>query len=157
MGWTQSEFEKKHPLLARSLYVVEASSFSHECLRKDHCKELNNDSQYPKMKWELDSHGETVLVLGHVDGHPVEVAARVDRLDGVPVCFYHGSSRVVDHQMLEKFFDEVLPGVGQTDAMNFGHLFGQIDKLLPIALAREEAEALEASVKLSAAARRRGL
>lgn len=47
--------------------------------------------------------------VGYIGEHPVVVAAYFARIEGKLVAFYHPTSRMVDHELVEKWVDETFP------------------------------------------------
>lgn len=118
------KFEK---LLKETEYVVEATSAETFFLWERHAADHKMfETPYPKCKWEQlpTGYAETI---GTVKGHPVCVCCMWNRIDGHLVMFYEVTSRMVDHDMVEKWLEKKCNPQWQgcrayCDANNFGHV-----------------------------------
>lgn len=79
--------------------------------------------------WEQVSMGRW-LTIGEVDGRPVAVSINYAILNGKKIMFYEGTSKLVDHQMIEEWIqhyalDAIRYDKGsrwaQCNSMNFHH------------------------------------
>ena len=66
--------------------------------------------------------------IGELDGRPIVVSLSWSYVGDMLVCFYHGCSQLVDHQMIEEFLDETFPNTPRTDAANFHHVLQAVDQ-----------------------------
>ena len=81
--------------------VVEATRFEHHALWR-----LNDlDGRH---KWESATAG-LGEIIGKVGKMPVAISLNVDVIDGHRILFYHATSQVVDHRMVEAWLEKNLP------------------------------------------------
>lgn len=110
---------KLHPEHAAMLrdvaYLVEANSYEALALWREFHEHLG-------VPWVEEARGFW-MEIGRFWRHPVVVSLHFGTVAGVRIAFYEATSRVVDHEMVEKWLAKLLPGVPRTDAMNFGHVF----------------------------------
>lgn len=104
--------------------LVEANSYERHALWKE-CK---GERTWKETGWGL---GETV---GHLADTPVFVSLLVDTVDGHRILFWHATSQVVDHRMIEAWLTKTMPRsaftddggtvrLNKVDAMNFHNVF----------------------------------
>jgi hypothetical protein len=137
--------EQIDEMMEKSVFLVEAGSAMVFYLWKE------NSSQPPehRVSWEQGCTAVTFEV-GRLDGRPVCVAIEWVRLNGHLVAFWSGAGKLVDYDMIEKFFEKkgwnprwdnnTRPAT--TNAMNFHHCIQHVQELAkqgvkPVALSFE--------------------
>jgi hypothetical protein len=114
--------EKIDPRFADTVFFVEANSF--EQLKLWETNAAGN--WWPKLPWEEDCKG-FMETIGYLSNRPVCVSFSFAKINGRRICFFDPTSQVVDHKMIEKWFEENCFPVhrgnlfAQCDAMNFHH------------------------------------
>lgn len=102
--------------------VVEANSFEHHALWRFNEMSILH-------QWESARSGLGTTV-GKVGKMPVAISLSIDVIDGHRILFYHATSQVVDHRMVEDWLKKNLPvtafedsdprkRMNHADAMNF--------------------------------------
>ncbi len=126
--------------LARTLFIVEATSFERMSLWAHHSEDavypLYNPRRgvpaYSQHKWEdiPNGYGVTVNPSGK---RPVCILLTWVRIDGQLVMFWEGCSKLVDYNLIDKWLEEHFKGTydnntrrAECDAMNFGQCLGAI-------------------------------
>lgn len=82
-----------------------------------------------KMSWEGGSSGY-LSTIGHYGDMPVVLSLYVNIVDGHRILFWHATSQVVDHDMIDKWLEKAIPAsareggdpegrINKTDATNF--------------------------------------
>lgn len=89
--------------------IVEATTFERHCLWEKYCNEL---------EWVQELSGYLPTV-GHIDGLPVVISLSWASVGGLWTLFWHPTSMVVDHRIIDMWFDSYLPEVKKIDANNF--------------------------------------
>jgi hypothetical protein len=85
--------------LAGVVGVIEATSFEKFCIWEK-CHKRGDD-------WKQgDGIGETI---GEIDGRPVHLSLLVDTVNSQRILFWHATSTVVDHKMIEDWLKKTLP------------------------------------------------
>lgn len=119
--------------LAKTLFVVEATSFETQCLWAENSKD-SNCRRFTPRRWEQVSPGWLVTV-GELDYRPVCISMSWARIDGRLVMFWYPTSQVVDTVQIEKWLEKHFTGKwdggtrnAQTNAMNFHHCLDAIDE-----------------------------
>jgi hypothetical protein len=114
------------PRFSKTVFVVEANSFESLKLWEEFHEEY---------EWEQDNPG-ALITVGQVNDMPVNICIFWNKLKGHLVAFWDPVSRMVDHKMIENWFDENCnpkwdKGTRQAriDAMNFHHVVQCIDEL----------------------------
>lgn len=109
-----SEAYKINPLFHDVVYVVEADDFARLMLWKE-----NNDRKF--INWQELWPGSWFLVgsMRNDESMPVCLSCMFVKLNGRVVCFYECTSRYVDWDIVNKWFDDNLPNAKRTNAMNF--------------------------------------
>jgi hypothetical protein len=111
-------------------FFIEGDSFSQHSIWREYVdqRKLIRDDE-----WE--QHIGNCLEIGQLDDRPVCVSLMWVTIKGILVCFYHGTSQVVDHKMIEKFFERYAQPTWDngsrlafTDAMNFHHAWQHIEE-----------------------------
>ena len=105
-------------------YRVEADAFSYQSLWQDWSDNpvavRYGAREHRRVTWESDLAGLGVIV-GEVAGRPVFLSLRRAKVNGSAVLFWHATSVVVDHDLIEEWFLREAAGVPGTDAQNFIH------------------------------------
>ena len=89
--------------------AVEASSYESLCLWQEYRDRKN-------WKQALSGYG---ITIGFLADMPVCISLMMVEVDGHKLLFWHATSQVVDHRMIDKWFDAHLSGVRRVDAQNF--------------------------------------
>ncbi len=125
--------------LKHTLFIVEGSSYPLWC---DHSEDslfppwdIRKDYRaYPATKWEQVSNGWSVQV-GSIGKRPIMVSVNWYYIDGQAVCFYEGTSQLVDHAMIDKWFETHFTGTwdngtrrASIDSGNFGWCLSAIEE-----------------------------
>lgn len=115
------------------VYFVHANSYETLTLWQHYARENKfygfDKVDFPKINWVQDGRGFS-MTIGHIDkDKPVHVAFFFQTLDGYNICTWEATSRYVDFDLIDEWFDEFLPDVGRTNCMNFGHALGKIREL----------------------------
>lgn len=98
------------PRFDKVKYVVEATCFEDMTLYREWNK---------KVKWESHTSG-TLETVGELNDKPVCFSACWASINGELVLFYHATSVVVDHDMIDKWLEDNCPNKKlKTNAMNF--------------------------------------
>jgi hypothetical protein len=97
--------------IERCDYAVEATDYEALCLWRE---------WHGEVRWEQEREG-VLHTIGRCAGKPVAVTVTWSRINGRRVAFYHASSQVVDHAMVERWVrGELMTPLGtHCDAMNF--------------------------------------
>jgi hypothetical protein len=106
--------------------VVETTSYERLCLWQE-------NKQHRKLPWKDNLMGY-IHTVGEIGDMPVCIRLMTSEIDGHTILFFEPTSAVVDHRMIDKFFEETLPlsafrggdrekGVNETNAMNFCNVF----------------------------------
>lgn len=105
------EFKRKdmEGRLADTFAIVEATSYEQLCLWRDNANPFNAKVE-GKAKWEqvLDGWLPTV---GNITkkAYPVAISLHWCLIDGRPVLFWHATSQMVDHRMIEAWLKKQCP------------------------------------------------
>ena len=117
-------------LLSATKFAVEATGFERHMLWRD--------NQH-RMSWEGHPAGYGIE-LGKVGDMPVMLSATFQAIDGHVVLFYHPTSQMVDHRMIEAWLNENVPAkwdkdtrIARTNAMNFSHCLHALAELNAVA------------------------
>lgn len=104
--------------------VVEATSYEEMCLWHEYTQER-------AQSWE-DARQGWLLQIGRMYKLPVMLSVKVNVVKGHRILFINAVSRVVDHDMVDKWLKDNLPAtalhpgcdrVNKVDAMNFHNVF----------------------------------
>jgi hypothetical protein len=124
-----TKFDNVDPRFSETVYLVEANSYEALSLWGEHAQNTGYfNKRFPDARpvvWEQLYNGFW-LQVGELDHRPVCVNFFWSKLNGKLVCFWDACSQVVDHRMIEHWFDTNLAGIPRTDAMNFGHVLGAV-------------------------------
>lgn len=108
--------------LAKTLFVVQATSFETLCLWSENARQW--EQVYPA--W--------LVTVGELDSRPICVSMSWARIDGHLVMFWEATSAVVDTVQIEKWLSQHFAGKwdsgtrqATTDAMNFHQCLNAID------------------------------
>jgi hypothetical protein len=73
-----------------------------------------------------------MVTVGHIEDRPIVISLSYARIYGQRVVFWEATSQLIDHAMIEKWFEEhfapINPG-NHTDVMNFHHAISKCRKL----------------------------
>lgn len=118
--------------LAKTLFVVEATSFEQHCLWAETATE-SNCRRFEPRRWE-QVHPGWLVRIGKLDSRPICVSMRWNRIDGQLVMFWEATSQVVDTVQIEKWLSQHFTGKwgngtreATTNAANFHHCLNAID------------------------------
>ncbi len=119
--------------LARTLFVVEATSFEQLALWRESAH--NSDQRMPRqkpLKWEQVNPGWLVTV-GQVNRRPNCISVSWYRIEGQLIMFWYRCSQVTDSRQVDKWLAANFKGKydkgmrdAYCDAMNFGHCLSAI-------------------------------
>jgi hypothetical protein len=108
------------------VFVVEADDFAQQALW---------ERWHKKLSWQPSTRGE-MIQIGLLSDRPVVITLFIHTLQGHKVLFYSATSQVVDHKMVEEWFDEHCcpkwdngTRTARTDANNFHHVINHLDSL----------------------------
>ena len=99
-------------LLRGVVGAVEASSYERLCLWRHHYQG----------NWKQSLEG-ICREIGRLDDMPVCLSLIVDEVSGYRILFWEATSMVVDHRIIDKWFETHLPDKPRVDAMNFCNVF----------------------------------
>lgn len=126
--------ETAESLLAKTHFVVEATSCEQFFLWQQHAIESDKRIASRPRRWEQTYHG-WIVTVGHLNRRPVCVSMCWCLIDGRRVLFWYPTSEVVDHVQIEKWFSKHFARKWDSesrraccDAMNFHHCLEAIDK-----------------------------
>lgn len=124
-----------------TVYLIEANAYEQLALWQTNAIDSGwtfDKGKWPKIRWEQQNPG-THIVIGYVEEksrwlefwkhsepRPVALYFFWDKLNGKTVCFWEACSEIVDHKMIQNWFNENLPNIPRTNAMNFGHVISAI-------------------------------
>jgi hypothetical protein len=118
--------------LAKTLFVVEATSFEMQCLWAETSPESNYRRFAPR-RWE-QVHPGWLVTVGELDSRPICVSMCWNRIDGQLVMFWEATSQVVDTIQIEKWLSQHFNGKwdngtreATANAANFHHCLNAID------------------------------
>jgi hypothetical protein len=104
--------------------VVDANSYESLCLWRE-----NQELAVP-CSWVQNNSG-LMETVGYVNGYPVCLSLLTTRISGWKILFIEVTSRMVDHEMVEKWLLENMPKsafkkssryINRTNAMNFSNI-----------------------------------
>lgn len=126
-------------LLDKATFIVEASSFEQLMLWQQHARgsifsvvDKNHNLAFEQLSWE-QSGGGSLVTVGYHCRQPVCISLSWCRIDGQIIMFWEPTSRVVNHEMIEKWLKEHFTRKydqgtrwASCDANNFGHCLSAI-------------------------------
>jgi hypothetical protein len=122
--WKVNYSESAESRLAKTFFVVKATSFEQQCLWED---------LYSR-KWEQINSG-WVVPVGELDSRTICVSMRWAQIDGHLVMFWEATSQVVDLVKIEKWLKRHFTGTwcngtrqATTNAANFHDCLNAIDE-----------------------------
>lgn len=77
------------------------------------------NKEYRKAKWEEKSSSGLFEYVGWHGERPVCMSMRIAYIDDHKILFWHATSSLVDHEMIDEWFEVNLPDVHKTDATNW--------------------------------------
>ena len=117
-AYKEEAYKQVQDKLDATEFVIEANSFEHLRL----WERLHNTYE-----WNDDGLGYLETV-GTLDDMPVCISLRWSTVNGMRMLFWHPTSTVVDHRLIDKFFEEKCNPKydngsrrANTDSMNFHH------------------------------------
>lgn len=107
--------------------TVEADSYAQHSLWQDYAVEGEKFGAPGRIRYSWVQGTGCGRQCGIIDMSPVMVSLNINIVDGNPILFYYGMSRVVDHEMIRKWLKANLPKtafradgyINNTDATNF--------------------------------------
>lgn len=125
-------------VLAKTFFIVEATSFEYLSLWADHSDEsmsrspMLTKSHAPIVEW-IQMNPGWIVQIGELDKRPVSMSVNWAKIDGHLVMFWYLCSQVADYVMAEKWLKKHFHGTydnglrrAETDAYNFGHCLSAI-------------------------------
>ena len=138
MNDTFKSTDTAESVLAKTFFIVEATSFEQQQLWSDHSDESMSRSPLlaangsPTVEWVQMNPG-WIVQLGKLGKRPVNMSVNWARIDGRLVMFWYLCSQVADYAMAEKWLEKHFHGTydnghrrAETDASNFGHCLSAI-------------------------------
>lgn len=117
------DYQDVEAALKDTVFLVEATSFETHMLWAEHAED---GILHKNVKWR--QHTTWVVEVGKLGGRPVCICLTWNSVNEALVCFWHATSQVVDHKMIEAWFEKNYEGKwdGGTrratcDAWNFHH------------------------------------
>lgn len=146
-----SDISKIDPRFETCLFLVEASDFEMDALRKNYTEEPLYHRWREKGPWISDPNG-FAMQIAELDGRPLMVSFSFATVCGVPLLFYHNSSQLIDRDATERFIDRVFKRLrhdgdrwSQCNPLNFAHFLRASDELRLKGAAMQEQRALQKS------------
>ena len=84
-------------------YLVEANNFEKMTLWET-WSQKNKDP----IKWESNNIG-TLPTVGSLNNRPICISVLIEKIEGVPVGFWHATSALVDYNMITEWFKKEIP------------------------------------------------
>lgn len=103
------------------VYLVEATD-------KEVFSFWDRRDRYGICEWHQANPG-LWMQIGSFHGRPIAVTLTFQFIDGHKVCFYDGTSELVDWKMINEWLDKKAPGIKRTNASNFHHCLDHIRTL----------------------------
>lgn len=91
-------------MLLTTEFVVEATHNEQQMLWEKFCKDSLEPAKRAVLEWKQLNPGYSETV-GYVGEHPVCICVFWVLINGAQVMFYEPTSRIVDHEMIEKWLD----------------------------------------------------
>lgn len=127
---------------AKTSYLIEATPYEEFALWQafslEHARDGRGRTEFdaPRVSWRnLDILG---YPIGTLDDRPVMLLLHWAIVGDRLLCFFHASSQVVDHAMIDAHLSEKFPGVPRCDPMNFGRALAHVRDLKHPPLKLEE-------------------
>jgi uncharacterized protein YkvS len=73
---------------------------------------------YNEKDW-VSNNGGILETVGYLDERPICISLYVDTIKGKKILFWHATSQLVDHLLIDKWLDLNLPSIKRTNAMNW--------------------------------------
>ncbi len=137
--WQEWSKESRHNIEPLSDAVIEriVDRVYHPYLCSE-ITELNDKIKkitQPRVNWQQIMAGFN-LTIGHIEEYPVCVSFSFALINGKKVCFYHSTSRMVDHEMIEDWLmgrfqltHDKYTRRNHVDATNFHNCVNSLDNL----------------------------
>jgi len=123
---------KIDPRFKDTEFVVEADSYAMQSLWERHSTQaMFPNPKFNTIRWEQDSMGLS-YTIGKLDNRPIAVSFFWSKLNSHLILFYHPTSQIVDHLMVEdwlkKYCNPQWDGNrrAHADASNFHHVLDYI-------------------------------
>lgn len=101
--------------MAGAIGLVEATSFERMCLWRSHTA-----NPYAEWNDKGTGFGHTVAFY---NSRPIFVSLLTTTIDEHKVLFYEVTSRLVDYELVTKWFKRELPNIPKVNASNFYNIF----------------------------------
>lgn len=121
--------------LAKTLFVVEATSFEQLALWRD-CAKQNHRGEADRTRYDWQERlcpSGWLVTVGELAGMPCAITMSWVKIDGQLIAFYYDCSVVTDSRQTEKWLADNFTGKwdsgtrrAMTDANNFGHCLAAI-------------------------------
>jgi len=133
-GYLQAHYDQQQAEIAKYLEgivgVVEATRFEkHALWREYHYQPREGFARY---EWK-DTGGGYFITVGHVVESPVCISIETSTVNGHKLLFWHATSQMVDHVMIDNWLKDNLPQsarqahnpqyLNQSDPTNFHNVF----------------------------------
>ena len=110
--------------------AVEATRYEHHMLWQEYANEAlmlreGGPDNRLRYSWKQGLSG-LISTIGHFDNRPVCLSLLVDTVACHRILFWHATSQVVDHVLIDDWMDAVLPYRINGDPMNFCNLLGAL-------------------------------
>jgi len=111
--------------------TVEADSYAKHSLWADFSQQsdragFGRKKPHRLVDWESAGSGYFIPV-GTIADHPIYISILVDVIDGHRILFWYVSGSYNDHNQVEKWLTENVPGyANRTDATNFFNVFSSL-------------------------------
>jgi hypothetical protein len=113
--------------IAVTQFLVEADDFAYHELWSKFCKK-SSYCQYPEIE-NWDQINGFLITVGKYDDRSVCISLNWCILDGCVVCFWNPTSELIDHKMIENWFEKYYPNPNKRcDANNFHHCLNAVKK-----------------------------
>ena len=125
--------DRCHKKITEAVAIVSATGNEHQCLWSEFSKQATplmklflTEGNYKRFDWESDQSGYFAH-LGHFCEAPVCVSITFAKIEGHTIVFWHATSEVVHHGMIEDFFKSLNTKATNTDAGNFVNILHVIE------------------------------
>jgi len=122
---------KVDPRFKDTEFVVEADDYARQSLWERYSTQALHPTELNTIRWEQDCMG-TCSTIGQIADCPVVVTFFWAKLNGHLICFYHPTSAVVDHRMVNNYLEKYCNPSwdngrrAHADASNFHHVLDYI-------------------------------